>query len=194
MSAIICLMIAVNLLFSYLLHYGGELRKIVFLPLAVGFAFACTLPALLICWGVETEMVPNGTVHWHHRCLECSSMDARSLDGTDCGTCAISARRRKLAHIDGFVIQTATVVHWVGRYPWIQKASLVAYRLVTPMAVVALFAPILIGRPEVARRYVMSVSLSILLMLVIFALRPAALPPPWRSSSHRGLKPPLANT
>ena len=95
MSAIVCLMIAVNLLFSYLFHYGGELRKIVFLPLAVGFTFACTLPALLICWEWKRKWFPMALdigiiVAWSAAVWMLGAQIC-----PDCGTCAISARRRE---------------------------------------------------------------------------------------------------
>ncbi len=186
MSAIVCLMIAVNLLFSYLFHYGGELRKIVFLPLAVGFTFACTLPALLICWEWKRK--------WFPMALDIGIIVAWSAAVWMLGAQMVQIAARapfplvdeKLAQVDSYFIQTATIVHWVEHSLWAHKSSVIAYRLLSPMAVFALFVPILIGRPDVSRRYVVSVSLSILLMLAVFAFCPAV--GPWATEGFVGTK------
>ncbi len=186
MSAIVCLMVFVNVLFAYLFHYGGELRNILYAPLAVGFICACTTPALLVCWEWKRK--------WFPMSLDISLISAWSTAVWVFGSqmVQIAARApfplvdKKLAHMDSYLIQTATIVHWVEYSPWGYKASMTAYRLLPAMAVLALFIPILTSRPDISRRYVVSVSLSIVLMLVIFAFRPAV--GPWATEDFVATK------
>ena len=179
-------MIVVNLLFSYVFHYDGEVQRILYVPLAVGFVFACSTPGLIICWEWNRRWFPM----W----LDIGLISAWSTAVWTLGTQMVQVAARapfplvdeKLAHIDGYFIRTATIVHWVEHSPWLHKASLSAYRLLPFMALIALFLPILMARPDVSRRYVLSVSLSILLMLAVFAFRPAA--GPWTAEDFVATK------
>jgi membrane-associated phospholipid phosphatase len=176
MLVIVSLMVILNLLFAYVFAYPPQLRKTLNMPLAIGFVFALTTPSLLVCREWKRK--------WFPLSLDIALISVWSAAVWIVGAQMVQVAARapfplvdaKLAHLDGFLIQTATVVQWAQRYPWLHKASLFSYRLLSPMAVAALFVPVLVRRTDVARRYVLSVSISILTMLAVFAFQPAAGP------------------
>jgi membrane-associated phospholipid phosphatase len=98
---------------------------------------------------------------------------------------------QSLAGIDGYVVQTAAVLRWLGHFPGSSEVSNAVYVFLSPPLTFApLLLPILCRRPHASRLYIFSTTLAMILTMALFALWPAA--GPWtmegfRPSSHQAM-------
>ena len=89
-----------------------------------------------------------------------------------------------LARIDGYTFQTVTVVRWLQHFPPLSSAFDAVYVFLSPPLVLA---PLLVTnfcrQPNAARRYIVSVTIALVLTTLLFALWPAA--GPWTVEGFR---------
>lgn len=79
-----------------------------------------------------------------------------------------------LARMDGRIgLNTGSVVRWISHFPRLQTVFTIAYGLVPLLIFAALMVPTLWGRAERARRYVLAVTIALLITAALFAIWPA---------------------
>lgn len=176
MSAIVALLIAADLLLAGLVHYSGAANVILSMPLALAFVASGAFPFIVLC----REHYPK----WSGRFIDLSSTAIWALAiWILIGRLVQIAARSPaplvdatLAQIDSQVVQTITVVRWLHHFPWLYLSSQIAYHLLWPLAIIALFLPTLYGHTTDVRHYLLAGSISLLVTLSLFALWPAVGP------------------
>ena len=162
------------LLLSFSTHYNGALTRFFVFPIAIGFVVAVVLP---IAWAFQKwrhEHLPVAleltmTAVWVAIMWALASILLQAAALTP-----FALADTTLANIDRrFLIQTVTVVHWISNYPVVRSLFRVAYAALDPLTILAFALPILCGRPEHSRRFLVAVSFSLLLTIGLFAVCPA---------------------
>jgi len=183
MGAVIALLTTADLLLARVVCYHGVAKTIIAIPVVLAFVAIGALPFVVICWEWRRK--------WFRTSLDLLSTAAWVLAvWILIGPLVQIAARSPaplvdatLARIDSRTMQTVTVVRWLHDFPLLSIASQAAYKALWPLAIIALFLPILCGHARDVRHYLVATSISILLTLGLFALWPAI--GPWTIEAFR---------